>query len=148
MANSATGALRLPYQTLSAASFKGMRDTKQALTQSALGVALLELVYLRVSQLNGCAFCLEMHAKALRARGEAQERLDALAGWHASTRFNVRERAALQWADTLTKVAQTHAPDDDFDALRAHFSDAEISDLTLAIASMNALNRVAVAMRQ
>jgi uncharacterized peroxidase-related enzyme len=148
MASDVTGALRLPYQTLSAASFKGMRDTKQALAQSPLGLALVELIYLRVSQLNGCAFCLEMHAKALRARGEPQERLDALAGWHASTRFSARERAALQWADALTHIAQTHAPDADFDALRAHFSDAEISDLTLSISSMNALNRVAIAMRQ
>ncbi len=140
--------LRLPYQQLSAAALQGLRDTKQALATSPLGLPMIELVYLRVSQINGCAFCTEMHAKALRNRGETQERLDALSGWHASSRFSQRERAALHWAESLTHIASSHAADSDYAALVAHFDAQSISDLTLAIASMNALNRVAIAMRQ
>jgi len=139
---------RLPYHQLSAAALQGLRDAKQALADSPLGLALVELVYLRVSQINGCAFCLEMHSKALRSRGETQERLDALVGWHASGRFSLRERAALQWADSVTAIAHSHAPDADYQALMEHFDAQEISDLTIAIATMNALNRVAIAMRQ
>ncbi len=139
---------RLPYQQLSAAALQGLRSSKQALATSPIGLDLIELVYLRVSQINGCAFCLEMHAKALRGRGETQERLDALAGWHASHRFTPRERAALQWAESLTHIASTHAADADYTLLGDHFDEQEVSDLTLAIASMNALNRVAIAMRQ
>ena len=125
-----------------------MRAVGAYLEQSSLGRALVELTYLRISQINGCAFCLKKHAKNLRALGESEIRLDSLAGWHASDAFSAKERAALAWAEALTHVAQTHAPDDVFAALRAFFSDQEISDLTFAIANMNALNRLAIGMRQ
>jgi AhpD family alkylhydroperoxidase len=87
--------LRLPYSTLSPAAYQGLLATKSALDHSSLGKPLIELVYLRVSQINGCAFCLEMHAKALRAGGMAQAKLDSLAGWRVSAQFDARERAAL-----------------------------------------------------
>lgn len=140
--------LRLPYWTLSAEAYQGFSATKKALEKSSLGKPLIELVWLRMSQINGCAFCLEMHAKALRAGGAPDVKLDSLAGWRVSTHFTERERAALAWTETLTHVDQTHAPDEDFEPLKAHFSDTEISDLSFAIALMSAFNRLAIGMRQ
>ncbi|MDC6117463.1 carboxymuconolactone decarboxylase family protein [Serratia rubidaea] len=139
---------RLPYNTLSPAAYQGFIATKNAVENSSLGKALIELVWLRMSQINGCAFCLEMHAKALRAGGMAEAKLDGLAGWRVSERFSDRERAALAWTESLTHVDTTHAPDEDFEPLRAHFSEVEISDLTFAIALMSAFNRLAIGMRQ
>ena len=89
-----------------------------------------------------------MHAKALRADGESAARLDSLAGWRVSELFSERERAALAWTESLTHVDKTHAPDEDYTPLAAHFSEAEISDLTFAIALMSAFNRLAIGMRQ
>lgn len=140
--------LRLPYWTLSAEAYQGFSATKKALEKSSLGKPLIELVWLRMSQINGCAFCLEMHAKALRAGGTPDVKLDSLAGWRVSTHFTERERAALAWTETLTHVDQTHAPDEDFEPLKAQFSDTEISDLSFAIALMSAFNRLAIGMRQ
>lgn len=140
--------LRLPYSTLSPAAYQGLLATKKALEHSSLGKPLVELVYLRVSQINGCAFCLEMHSKALRAGGMAQAKLDSLAGWRVSAQFDERERAALAWTESLVDVAHSHAPDADFDPLCDHFSDTEIADLSFAIALMSAFNRMAIGMRQ
>ncbi|SHI22820.1 carboxymuconolactone decarboxylase family protein [Pollutimonas bauzanensis] len=140
--------LRLPYWTLSPEAYQGFSATKKALEKSSLGKQLIELVWLRMSQINGCAFCLEMHAKALRASGVPDAKLDSLAGWRAGGHFTERERAALAWTEALTHVDRTHAPDEDFEPLKAHFSEAEISDLTFAIALMSAFNRLAVGMRQ
>ncbi len=100
-----------------------------------------------MSQINGCAFCLEMHSTALRKAGVEQTKLDALAGWRVSHRFDARERAALAWAESVTHIADTHAPDDVYLPLEAQFSPTEISDLTFAIGLMNAFNRLAVSMR-
>jgi uncharacterized peroxidase-related enzyme len=140
--------LRLPYYELSPHVYKGFGAAKVALDHSTLGKKLIELVYLRISQINGCAYCLDMHSESLRKMGEDQHRLDSLAGWRVSERFDARERAALDWAESLTHIAETHAPDDIYGALREHFSDAEISDLSFAIALMNAFNRLAIGMRQ
>lgn len=139
---------RLPYHTLSPEAYQGFGATKKALEKSSLGKQLIELVWLRMSQINGCAFCLETHAKALRADDVLEAKLDSLAGWRVSEHFTERERAALAWTEALTHVDQTHAPDEDFEPLKAHFSDVEISDLTFAIALMSAFNRLAVGMRQ
>jgi AhpD family alkylhydroperoxidase len=140
--------LRLPYATLSPEAYQGLGATKKALLKSSLGKQLIELVYLRVSQINGCAYCLEMHAAALRTGGMPDAKLDSLAGWRVSPHFSDRERAALSWTEALVDVAQTHAPDADFDPLKAHFTDAEIADLSFAIALMSAFNRLAIGMRQ
>lgn len=140
--------LRLPYQTLSLEAYQGFGATKKALSKSSLGEPLIELVYLRISQINGCAFCLEMHAAALRARGVPERVLDSLAGWRVSAHFSERERAALAWTESLVNVARTHAPDEDFLPLKAHFSDAEIADLSFAVALMSAFNRLAIGLRQ
>ncbi len=141
-------ALRLPYPTLSPEAYQGFIATKKALAHSSLGRPLVELVYLRVSQINGCAFCLEMHSAALREGGMPAPKLDGVAGWRVSAHFSDRERAALAWAESLTDVARTHAPDEDFAPLKAHFSDVEIADLTFAVALMGAFNRLAIGMRQ
>ncbi|AKQ60413.1 carboxymuconolactone decarboxylase family protein [Bordetella hinzii] len=140
--------LRLPYGTLSPEAYQGLLATKKALEKSSLGKAFIELIYLRISQINGCAFCLEMHAAALRAGGVPQAKLDSLAGWHVSSHFDERERAALAWAESLADVSHTHAPDADFEPLKAHFSDAEIADLSFAIALMSGMNRLAIGMRR
>ncbi|MDQ7987654.1 MULTISPECIES: carboxymuconolactone decarboxylase family protein [unclassified Pseudomonas] len=140
--------LRLPYSQLSPEAYKGLLATKQALAAGRLGLPLIELVNLRISQINGCAFCLEMHAKALRDGGTPAAKLDSLAGWRISAHFSEAERAALAWAESLTDIARTHAPDDVFEPLKAHFDDAQISDLTFAISLMNAFNRLAIGMRQ
>lgn len=107
----------------------------------------MELIYLRISQINGCAFCLGKHAETLRGQGASQAKLDRLAGWRISELFDARERAALEWAETLTAVAEKGAPDAVYESLRTHFSDAEISDLTFVVALMNAFNRLAVGMK-
>jgi len=139
---------RLPYFQLSPAAYAGFGATKKALESSPLGQELIECVWLRMSQINGCAFCLEMHAKALRARDVPQVKLDSLAGWRVSERFSARERAALAWTESLTHVDRTNAPDADYAPLADHFSEVEISDLTFAIALMSAFNRLAIGMRQ
>lgn len=139
---------RLPYYSLSPAAYQGFGATKKALESSPLGKELIELVWLRMSQINGCAFCLEMHAKALRADGVSNAKLDSLAGWRVSERFSERERAALAWTEALTHVDRTGAPDADYEPLREYFSDVEVSDLTFAIALMSAFNRLAIGMRQ
>lgn len=141
--------MRLPYFELSPEALAGLRAVNTALDNSPLGRELIELVYLRISQINGCAFCLKKHTKALRELGTAPEKLDTLAGWHhASTTFSARESAALAWAECITHISQSHAPDEVFQALRQQFNDKEISDLTFAASHMNALNRLAIAMRQ
>jgi len=139
--------LRLPFSTLSPAAYQGLIATGQALAQSSLGLELVELVYLRISQINGCAFCLGKHAETLREQGVSQAKLDRLAGWRISELFDARERAALEWAETLTAVAEKGAPDAVYESLKTHFSDAEISDLTFVVALMNAFNRLAVGMK-
>jgi len=140
--------LRLPYYTLSPDAYQGFAATKKALEKSSLGKPLVELVYLRVSQINGCAFCLEMHAKALRAGGTPDFKIDSLAGWRVSSHYSARERAALAWTESLVAIDRTHAPDEDFAPLREHFTEAEIADLSFAVALMSAFNRLAIGMRQ
>jgi len=119
-----------------------------ARSTGSLDRRLKNLVDVRVSQINGCAFCLDMHAREARELGETQQRLDCLAGWRELPAFTERERAALEWAEALTRIAETHAPDDLYARLQTHFSEAEIVDLTVAIAVMNAWNRTQIAMRR
>jgi len=138
--------LRLPFASLSPEAYQGLLATNNALAASSLGLPLIELVYLRISQINGCAFCLGKHSQTLRDSEVAQAKLDCLAGWRISGLFNERERAALALAETLTHVSEKGAPDALYEPLKAHFSDVEISDLTLAVALMNAFNRLAIGM--
>ncbi|ACR31547.1 carboxymuconolactone decarboxylase family protein [Burkholderia glumae] len=140
--------LRLEYWNLSPRLLQGLRDVKDGLEHSTLGLPLIELVYLRIAQINGCSFCLNKHTKSLRERNETDRRLAELAGWRVSSQFTAREKAALEWTESLTHVAVTHADDASYRPLEGHFSAVEISDLTFAIALMNAMTRLAVGMRR
>lgn len=115
---------------------------------TSIDAKLRALVELRVSQINGCVFCVDMHINEARALGETQQRLDCLAAWYESKFFSEAERAALAWAESLTHVSQTRAPDEVYAALGAHFSEQQIVDLTLIAAGINAWNRIAIGLRQ
>lgn len=140
--------LRLPYFDLVPDALSGFRAVKTVLENGSLGAAFIELVYLRISQINGCAYCLTLHAKALREHDVSQAKLDSLAGWRVSALYSPRERAALEWAEALTDITGTHADDPFYVGLQAHFDAKEIAELTFAISLMNALNRLAIGMRQ
>lgn len=109
--------------------------------------SLVELVKVRASQINGCAFCLDMHSKDARKNGETEQRLYLLDAWRESSLYGVRERAALAWTEALTAIAHTHAPDAVFADLREHFSDEEATNLTLLICQINSWNRIAIGFR-
>lgn len=139
--------LRLQYAKLAPEAMSGFLQTRQALEGSALGKALVELVYLRVSQINGCSYCLEKHAASLRSAGVSNAQIDTLAAWRISPHFSARERAALAWVEAVADIAGTGAPDSTYDAVRAHFDDKEVADLSFAAALMSAMNRLAISMR-
>jgi AhpD family alkylhydroperoxidase len=109
--------------------------------------SLMELVKMRASQINGCAYCLDMHSKDARAAGETEQRLYVLNAWEESPFYTDRERAALAWTEALTRVAETHAADEAFAKVREHFNDKEIVYLTLAIVAINGWNRFAIGFR-
>ena len=114
---------------------------------SSLEPKLLHLVKMRASQINGCAFCLDMHSKDARADGETEQRLYSLDAWEEAPYYNERERAALEWTEAITLLSNGHVPDSTYERVRAHFSEAEIAALTLAIAMINSWNRLNVALR-
>jgi AhpD family alkylhydroperoxidase len=114
---------------------------------SGLEPSLIELVKTRASQINGCAFCIHMHTKDARARGETEERLYLLNAWRESPLYTDRERAALAWTEALTLVSETHAPDDVYEEVRKHFNEAETVKLTVLIGVINTWNRIAIGVR-
>lgn len=140
--------LRLKYFDLSPELMSGFRAVKVALEKSVVGQNLIELVYLRVSQINGCAYCLNLHTSSLLKAGETQRRISEVAGWRVSDQFSKKEQAALNWAEQLTLISTSHADDEAFELLKEVFNDTEISDLTFAISLMNGMNRLAISMRQ
>jgi AhpD family alkylhydroperoxidase len=129
------------------AAIKAMIALEGALQNSGLDHNLLELVKLRASQINGCAFCIHMHATDLRRQGEGEMRLYMLDAWRESSLYSSRERAALAWTEALTRLAETEAPDADYEQLRAAFTEAEQVNLTLAIGAINLWNRLQVGLR-
>ncbi|QDL90519.1 carboxymuconolactone decarboxylase family protein [Paroceanicella profunda] len=135
---------RLDYFATAPDLIKPLVAAETRLAQSGLDQKLAELVRLRVSQINGCAFCIHMHTHAARRLGESEERMHLVAGWHDSPLFSPRERAALAWAEALTHVSATHAPDADYAALAAAFSPQEQVALTAVIGLINAWNRIAI----
>jgi AhpD family alkylhydroperoxidase len=139
---------RIDYPTVAPEFYKALNGAHAALLRTGFDKKLIDLVFQRISQINGCAFCVELHGRDLRAAGETAERLDSIAAWHESPYFSGREKAALAWAESLTHVADTHAPDDVYEEVRKHFSEVETANLTYAIALMNAYNRVAVGLRR
>jgi AhpD family alkylhydroperoxidase len=114
---------------------------------SGLEGSLLELVKLRASQMNGCAYCIDMHTKDARANGETEQRLYGVTAWRETPFFSDRERAALEWTETVTAIGETHAPDSVYERVRQHFSDEELVNLTLGIVAINGWNRLAIAFR-
>lgn len=117
-------------------------------SQAGLAPELLTAVHLRVSLINGCAYCIDLHSRELRELGVADEKIALVPVWQEGGElFNAREKAALAWAETVTRVSTTGVPDSDYEAVRAHFDEKELVDLTLAIAMMNAYNRMAISFR-
>lgn len=126
---------------------KALVGVEAALAQSGLERGLADLVRLRASQINGCAFCIHMHAKEARSHGETELRIVMLNGWRESPLFTHRERAALAWTESLTRITKTHAPDADYDLVKSEFSEDEIVALTVLIGMINTWNRLQIAAR-
>ncbi|QNI36632.1 carboxymuconolactone decarboxylase family protein [Edaphobacter albus] len=138
---------RFPYAKLSPGAYQAMFAFEKYLGQCGLEEGLLHLIKLRVSQINGCAYCLDMHWKDLRALGENEQRLYSLDAWRECPYYTDRERAALAWAEALTLITQGHASDAVYEEARASFTEKELSDLTFAITTINAWNRLAISGR-
>jgi AhpD family alkylhydroperoxidase len=126
---------------------QAMSQLERQVRESGLEAPLLELVKMRASQINGCAFCLDMHSKDARARGETEQRLYALSAWRETPFYTDRERAALAWTEAVTLVSETHVPDDVYEQAREQFSEEELANLTLAIVAINGWNRFAISFR-
>ena len=135
-----------PFRT-SPEAFKPMQDLEAAIKASGLEPLLIDLVKMRASQINGCAYCLHMHSRDARAQGETEERLYLLNAWEESSYYTPRERAALAWTEALTRITEGHAPDAAYEAVVAEFTDAEIVKLSLVITTINAWNRIAIGFR-
>ena len=139
---------RIAYAKVSPEGYKAFGGVYVTLQKCGLSQELIDLVYLRVSQINGCAYCIDMHTRDLLKLGVAVEKLVLVPVWReAGEVFSTRERTALAWAETVTRVAETHVPDADYEAAAAEFSDKELADLTYAIALMNAFNRFGITFR-
>lgn len=138
---------RMNYYTAAPAVMKAMMALEEATKQVSLPLELRELIKMRVSQINGCAYCLNLHAPEARAAGVSQQKLDVLAAWRESPAFDAPERAALGWAEALTRLEATAAPDGDYQTLAAHFTELERVELTFVINTINAWNRFAVGFR-
>jgi AhpD family alkylhydroperoxidase len=138
---------RINAYEVAPAGMKALVAVETYLHQTTLGAQLIELVKMRASQINGCAYCLDSHSKVLRKGGETEQRIYLLNAWDESPVYSPRERAALAWTDALTRISETHAPDDVYRELREHFDDKEIVDLTTLIGMINLWNRLAISLR-
>lgn len=138
---------RIKYPKVAPGVLTAMLGLEEYAHQCGLEAPLLELVKMRASQINGCAFCLDMHSKDARAAGETEQRLYLLSAWREAPCYSERERAALAWTEALTLIADSHVPDEVYHAVRPHFSEKELADLSLAIVAINGWNRLAVAFR-
>ena len=138
---------RIDYLKLARNGYHAMLGIEHYLQQSGLEESLLHLIKLRVSQINGCAYCIDMHWKDLRATGESEQRLYGLDAWEESSYYTDRERAAFEWAESVTNIQDGHVPDAVFDHVKKFFSDKELADLTLAVTAINSWNRLSIAAR-
>ncbi|MBL9161175.1 MAG: carboxymuconolactone decarboxylase family protein [Planctomycetaceae bacterium] len=139
---------RIVYKRVAPEAVKALGATKFYLDTTEITPRLRALLELRTSQINGCAYCVDLHSREARAAGEGQQRLDCLPVWRETELYDERERAALAWAESVTLVSETGVPDDVFEELQRRFSEKEIVDLTFIVASMNAWNRIAISFRQ
>jgi AhpD family alkylhydroperoxidase len=138
---------RIHYTKVAPLAYHAMLGLEKYLHECGLEEGLLHLIKLRASQINGCAYCLDMHWKDLRAIGETEQRLYSLDAWEECPYYTDRERAALAWTEAVTLVSETHVPDGIYELVRKQFSEKELADLTLAVATINAWNRLAIAGR-
>lgn len=136
---------RSEFRTVSPAAYQAMLGLETFIHKSKLEPSLIELVKMRASQMNGCAFCIDMHSKDARAAGETEQRLYALSAWRETPFFTDRERAALAWTEGVTFITQGHVPDALYEETRQHFSEEELVNLTMAVVTINGWNRLAIA---
>ncbi|MEX3785121.1 AhpD family alkylhydroperoxidase [Paraburkholderia youngii] len=139
---------RLDFYKANPAAIKALLGVEERIGKSALEKSLTELVRLRASQINGCAYCVDMHTSDARKGGETERRLATVVVWRETPFFTDRERAALEWTEAVTLVSHDHVPDAVWQAVRPHFSDEELVDLTLLISAINAWNRFAISFRK
>lgn len=138
---------RLNYSSVAPNALKGMLELEKYVANSGLEKTLYELVKTRASQLNGCAYCLDMHTKDARKAGETEQRLYTLSAWRETPFYSERERAALKWTEALTLISETDVPDSLYDAVSEHFDEKELVALTMAIVAINGWNRLAISFR-
>ena len=138
---------RIDYLKSARGAYHALLGVEHYLQQSGLEESLQNLIKLRVSQVNGCAYCIDMHWKDLRAAGESEQRLYGLDAWEESPYYTDRERAALAWSEAVTNIQEGHVPDAVFEHVKNFFNDKELADLTLAITAINSWNRLSIAAR-
>ena len=138
---------RIDFMSAGKGAMNAMLELANHVHKSGLDHKLLDFINLRVSQINGCAYCIDMHWKDLRAAGETEQRLYGLDAWRESPYYNDKERAALAWAEAVTQLGESHVPDEVFEEAKRHFSDRELADLTLAVVAINGWNRLNIAFR-
>lgn len=138
---------RLRYKEIAPEVYRALSAVQVHIAQSGLDPKLVELIYLRVSQVNGCAYCVHLHSKGLRAKGEVDRRIDTLVVWREAPFFTARERVALAWAESVTRLGPDHVPDDLYEQAVGEFGDKDLVELTLAVATINAWNRLSIAAR-
>ena len=138
---------RMNFYQAAPESIKALTAVEMQIQSSGLEQSLIELVRTRASQINGCAFCINMHTQDARKHGETEQRLYLLNAWREAPVYTDRERTALAWTEAVTLISETHAPDDAYEELRKHFSEAEAVNLTILIGTINAWNRLAIAFR-
>jgi AhpD family alkylhydroperoxidase len=138
---------RIDFMSAGQGAMKAMLELANHIHKSGLDNKLIDFVNLRVSQINGCAYCIDMHWKDLRAAGETEQRLYGLDAWRESPYYDDKERAALAWAEAVTQLGEGRVPDEVFEETKRHFSDRELADLTLAVVAINGWNRLNIAFR-
>jgi AhpD family alkylhydroperoxidase len=140
-------ATRLNHAITGSIAYRAMSQLERAVRNCGLESSLIELVKIRTSQVNGCAYCIDMHTKDARAAGESEQRIYLLSAWRESPFYSERERAALEWAESLTLIADNHVPDDIYERVATHFTEEELANLTLAVVTINGWNRFAISFR-
>ena len=138
---------RINYSKVTPEGYRAMSGLERYVRGSGLEPSLLELVKLRASQINGCAYCIDMHWKDARARGESEQRLYGLMAWRESPYYTERERAALAWTEAVTLIADSHVPDELYEEVRQYFNETELANLTFALVAINGWNRLAISFR-
>jgi len=138
---------RIDYRRHAQGALKAVLDLEKYIAESGLEPKLIHLVKMRASQINGCAYCLDMHSIDARTEGETEQRLYTLDAWRETPFFTDRERAALAWTEAVTLIAQTHAPQEVYEELKKYFTEKEIVDLTFVVGTINLWNRLAISMR-